>query len=127
MEVLSKIIVVIILQNMYVKSSQSIPWSYIYYMPNFSKARKNINKNDVAKQEKKINRLRELNDTIKCNIFIIGISEGEEREKGWKYIWTNNSWKLPKSGEGNRNQGRGSTENTSQNQPKEVHTKIHNN
>ena len=51
-------------------------------MPNFSKARKNINKNDVAKQEKKINRLRELNDTIKCNIFIIEISEGEEREKG---------------------------------------------
>ena len=28
------------------------------------------------------NRLRELSDSVKCNILIIGVSEEEEREKG---------------------------------------------
>ena len=37
-----------------------------------------------GKDTLKKNRLRELNDTIKHNSHIIGIPEGEEREKGQK-------------------------------------------
>ena len=41
-------------------------------------------------KEKKINenRLRDLWENTKyTNIWIIGVPEGEEKEKGWKYIW----------------------------------------
>ena len=40
--------------------------------------------------------LRELWDNVKCtNIHIIGVPEGEEREKGTEKIFQDNSQKLP--------------------------------
>ena len=47
--------------------------------------------------------LKDLRDNIKhTNISIIGVPEGEEREKGpEKNIWRDNNWKLPEHGKGN--------------------------
>ena len=38
-------------------------------------------------------------------IHIIGVQEGEERERGQKCIWWNYGWKLPEPEEGNRYPG----------------------
>ena len=47
-------------------------------------------------EKKKEDSLRDLWDNIKrTNIHIIGVPEGEEREKTWENIWRENSWKLP--------------------------------
>jgi len=59
--------------------------------------------------------LRDLCDSIKCtNIHIIGVPEGEEREKGqWENIWIDNSRKLPQHGKGNSQPSPGSTKSQS--------------
>ena len=55
--------------------------------------------------------LRDIWDNIKCtNILIIGVPEGEEREKGHEKIFEENSWKFPKHGKGNSQPNPGSTE-----------------
>ena len=47
-------------------------------------------------KEWKLNSLRDFWDNIKCtNICIIGILEGEEKERTQKSIGTDNSWKHP--------------------------------
>ena len=68
----------------------------------------NIEKRMKKKNE---NSLRDLWDSIKCsNICIIGVSEGEERERTWGNIWRDNSWKLPKHGKENGQLSLGSRE-----------------
>ena len=48
------------------------------------------------------NKFGELSDSIKCNnIHIIGAQKQKRGKRGRKFIWGNNSWKLPWSGEGN--------------------------
>ena len=55
--------------------------------------------------------LRNLWENIKTtNISIIGVPEGEERERTWENIWRGNSQKLPKHGKGNSQPSPGSTE-----------------
>lgn len=59
------------------------------------------------KREKRImhskNRLRGQSDSIKCNnILLIAVPEEEENGVGKEFIWRNNSWKFPLSGERNR-------------------------
>ena len=58
--------------------------------------------------------LRELGDNDKCtNIHIIGVPEGEEREKGTeKNIPRDNSRKLPSHGKGTTHSNPGSTTST---------------
>ena len=47
-------------------------------------------------KEWKLNSLRDVWDNIKCtNICIIGILEGQEKERTQKSIGTDNSWKHP--------------------------------
>ena len=54
-------------------------------------------KNEETRIWKNEERLRNLQDILKCsNIRIIGVPEGEEEEqKNWKLIWTNNEGELP--------------------------------
>ena len=48
------------------------------------------------KKERKEDSLRNLWTNSKHpKIHIIGVSEGEERERAWENIWRENSWKLP--------------------------------
>ena len=55
--------------------------------------------------------LRNLWENIKTtNISIIGVPEGEERERTWENIWRDNSWKIPWHGKGNNQQTPESTE-----------------
>ena len=57
--------------------------------------------------------LRELWDNVKhTNIRIIGVPEGEEREKGRKNIPRDNSQKLPSHGKGATHSNTGSTTST---------------
>lgn len=61
------------------------------------------NKEVDQKRERKIldhkSRLLELGDSLKCNnIYIIGLSEEEEKEErkgGRRFIWGNYIWKVP--------------------------------
>ena len=73
--------------------------------------------------------LWDLWDKIKCTkIHIIGILEGEEREKEpEKNIWRDNSWKLPKYRKRNIQQSPLSTESSRQGKPKEEHIETHGN
>ena len=59
------------------------------------------------------------------NTQIIGVPEGEERERGREHNWTNNSWKLPSPEKENRYLSPGSTEIPKQDEPKEDYTKTH--
>ena len=54
-------------------------------------------KNEETRIRKNEERLRNLQDILKCsNIQIIGVPEGEEEEqKNWKLIWTNKEGELP--------------------------------
>ena len=67
-------------------------------------------------------------NNIKCaNIWIIGVPEGEERErKGAKCIGWNHGWKLLEPEEGNRYPGPGITESPKQGEPKETRAKTYN-
>ena len=53
-------------------------------------------KNEETRTQKNEERLRNLQDILKCsNIQIIGVPEGEEEEqKIWKLFWTNNEGEL---------------------------------
>ena len=52
--------------------------------------------------KKKPNSARDPWDNIRhTNIHITGVPEGEEKDIGVKYIWWNNDWKIPQTGEGN--------------------------
>ena len=50
-----------------------------------------------------------------------------ERERSQNCIWWNCGWKLPKSKEGKTYLGTGSTENTKQDEPKEIQAKVYHN
>ena len=40
--------------------------------------------------------LSELWGNIKCtNVLFTGVPEGEEQERAWENIWSDNSWNLP--------------------------------
>ena len=69
--------------------------------------------------------LRDLWDNIKCtNIHIIGAPTGEEREKGLRKIFEEIQLKTSLTWGGQPSPG--STENPSQDKPKEEHTKTSN-
>ena len=70
--------------------------------------------------------LRELWDNVKhTNIHIIGVPEGEEREKGTEKIFQEIiAKKLPSHGKGTTHSNPGSTMSTIQNKPKEEYTEI---
>ena len=58
------------------------------------------NHTEEQNKEKRMKRnedsFRDLWDNIKfTNIHIIGVPEGEERERTWENIWSHDSWKLP--------------------------------
>ena len=73
--------------------------------------------------------LRDLWDNIKrSNICIIGVPEGEERErKALENIWRDKTWKIPKHEIGNSQPSSGITESPRQDKPKEEHTETHSN
>ena len=73
--------------------------------------------------------LRDLWDNIKCNnIRIIGVSEGEEREKGPEKIFEEIIVEnFPNMGKEIRHPSPGSAESPIQDKPKEKHTKTYSN
>ena len=87
-------------------------------------------KNEETRIQKNEERLRNLQDILKCsNIRIIGVPEGEEEEQKienfFEQIMKEN---LPQSGKGNRLPGSpGSSESPKEAGPKEEHTKAHHN
>jgi hypothetical protein len=55
-----------------------------------------IEQNKKKRMKRNKGSLRDFWDNIKCtNIHIIGVPEGEDREKFWENKWRDNSWKLP--------------------------------
>ena len=71
---------------------------------------------------------RDLWDNIKCtNICIIGVPEGEERERTWENIQRDNSGKLPSHEKGNSQPSPGSTESARQDKAEEEHTETQSN
>ena len=72
--------------------------------------------NQINKHECNI---RDIWDNI--NLGMIGITEGEEKEKG---IWRNYGWKLSKS-KGNKYEDLRSTEDPKQAEPKQTYTKMY--
>ena len=74
--------------------------------------------------------MRPLGQIKFTNIRIIGVPEGEEREKGPEKIFEEiivYSWKLPSRGKGNSHPSPGSAQSPRQDKPKEKHTKTHSN
>ena len=83
---------------------------------------------DKRMKKKNEDSLRDLWDNIKCtNICIIGVPEGEERERTWENIQRDNSRKLPYHGTGNSQPSPGSTKSARQDKAKEEHTETHSN
>ena len=80
-------------------------------------------KNEEIRIQENEERLRNLQDILKCsNIWIIGVPEGEEEE----VIWINNEGALSQCGKGNTLPGSpGSLESPKEAGPKEEHTKAH--
>ena len=70
--------------------------------------------------------LRDLWNNVKCtNIWIIGVPEGEKKERGRELIWRINSWKplnLEKETDIQIKDAQGVPK---RNEPKEVHTRTH--
>ena len=87
-------------------------------------------KNEETRIWKNDERLRNLQDILKCsNIRIIGVPEGEEEEQTIENLFEqNNEGELRSSGKGNRHLGSpGSSESPKEAGPKEEHTKAHHN
>ena len=85
--------------------------------------------NEETRIQKNEERLRNLQDILKCsNILIIGVPEGEEEEQKIENLFQNSEGGLPQSGKENRLPGSpGSSESFKQVGPKEEHTKAHHN
>ena len=72
---------------------------------------------------------RDLRDNIKCtNIPIIGVAEGEKREKGPEKIFEDRIVEnFSNMRKGNSQPSPGSTDSPRKDEPKEEHTKTHSN
>jgi len=81
-----------------------------------------IEQNVERRTKRNEDSLRDLWDNIKhTNTRIIGVPEGEERERTWENIWRDNSWKLNLLHMGKE------IAKSRKDKPKEKHTETHSN
>ena len=82
--------------------------------------------NKVKRMKRTEDSLRDPWDNIKqTNIWIIRVSEEEEKKRVWEKYWRDYSWKFPQHGKGNSQSSPRGTKSPIQDKPKEKHTKAH--
>ena len=80
--------------------------------------------NKVKGMKRAEDSLRDLWDHVKCtNIRIIGVSEEEEKKKGYEKLFEDYTWKLPQHG--NSQSSPRNAKSPIQDKPKEKHAKTH--